>query len=283
MAGLFSAIFSEKNKWGKYLSDMLIRAKNLCFSYNKKMIIKDLDLEINKGLFYGILGPNGCGKSTLIDLLTGLLKPESGIVEYKGRSIDSYSKGKLSKEIALVPQNFYINFPFTALDVVIMGRYPHMPKFSPPSSSDMKLVNRVMEITDTMKFKNRYMTEMSGGERQRIIFARALVQDTPVLMLDEATSNLDINHTLKLLNIVSNEILSGKKTVISVFQDINLAATYCDCLIFMKHGNIVTTGKVKEILLPDTIRKVFGVDSHIYFDSYSNSMKVSFKKDAEIH
>ncbi len=261
---------------------MIIKTKKLSFAYDKRPIIENVDLEIEPGLFYGILGPNGCGKSTLIDLLTGLLKPASGIVEYRGKSIKTYSKRELAKEIALVPQNFYINFPFTAFDVVIMGRYPHMPRFASPSYSDMELVNHVMALTDIRKFKNRYMTEMSGGERQRVIFARALVQDTPMLMLDEATSNLDINHTLKLLNIVSNEISSGKKTVISVFQDINLAATYCDRLIFMKHGTIMATGKVKDILTPEIIGKVFGVDSHIYFDSYSNSMKVSFRKNGKI-
>lgn len=253
---------------------------NMSFSYEDRDVLKDVSLEIEAGHFYGIAGPNGCGKTTFIDLLMGHKLPSSGAITYNGRSLASYSKKELAREIALVPQNFYINFPFTADEVVLMGRYPYMSRFSPPSSEDMEKVNEVMAQTGTEKFRNRYMTELSGGERQRVVFARALVQDTRVLMLDEATSNLDINHTLNLLDIVVNRENDHKKTVIAVVQDINLGAMYCDRMIFMKDGNIAACGDTQDVLTEEIIKTVFDVESNISFDPYSNSRKVSFRRIA---
>ncbi|WP_231714436.1 ABC transporter ATP-binding protein [Desulfonema ishimotonii] len=236
-------------------------------------------MEIEPGYFYGILGPNGCGKSTTIDLLMGHRKPGAGTITYKGRDLFKYPRRELAREMALVPQNFYINFPFTGREIVVMGRYPHMPRFSAPSAKDLAVADTIMERTGTAAFKERYMTEMSGGERQRVVFARALVQETPVLMLDEATSNLDVNHTLKLMDIVSEDVRNRGRTVIAVIQDINLAATYCDRLILMKDGYVAAFGKTGDVLNTENIRSVFGVDSHVWFDTWSESKKVSFKRN----
>jgi len=257
---------------------MLFKIEHITFSYEDRQVIKGIDLDLEPGSFYGIIGPNGCGKSTLIDLLMGHHRPESGIISFQGKDIKTYSRPELAREIALVPQNFYINFPFTGREIVVMGRYPHMPRFSPPSTNDFKVVDDIMEQTGTARFKDRYMTEMSGGERQRIVFARALAQETPVLLLDEATSNLDIKHTLTLLDIVTRDIKNKGKTAIAVIQDINLAATYCQRLIIMKKGKIAAFGKTDDVLTENNIENVFNVNSHIYFDPYSDSRKVSFKK-----
>jgi iron complex transport system ATP-binding protein len=256
------------------------QADGMVFSYGDRKVLDGLSFALTPGRFYGILGPNGCGKSTLIDLLMGFQRPQAGQIRYRGRPLASRRRRDLAREIALVPQNFYINFPFTALDVVMMGRYPHMPRFSPPAAGDLAAVEAVMARTDTLAFKHRYMNEMSGGERQRIVFARALVQDTPVLMLDEATSNLDIHHTLTLMDIVAEEVRRRQKLVVAVIQDINLAASYCDRLILMKGGRIVDCGETQNVLTPDNIRAVFGVASRIYKDPYTRDLRVSFSKGA---
>jgi len=163
-------------------------------------------------------------------------------------------------------------------EVVMMGRYPHIPRFSAPSAEDADIVQEIMEKTEVSEFGGRFITELSGGERQRVVFARALAQDTHVLILDEATSNLDINHSISLLNISAGRMKQKEMTIISVMQDINLAAVYCDYLVFMSKGRIAIHGATQDVLNSDTIRKVFHIDAKVYTESYSNSLQVVFKK-----
>jgi len=257
--------------------EKLFEIDQISFGYKSKKVINSLTLTLEAGVFYGIIGPNGCGKTTLLDLMINHLQPTAGRIRYKGRTLAGYSKKVLSREIALVPQNFYINFPFTAKEVVMMGRYPHIKRFAAPSTRDIRFVHDIMEQTDTLEFENRFITQLSSGERQRVIFARALAQDSPVLVLDEATSNLDINHALGMLKLAARGV-NEKKTVIAVMQDINLAAAFCDHLIFVRHGGVVANGPIDKILNSETLRDVFQVDSKIYFEPYSDSMQVVFKK-----
>jgi iron complex transport system ATP-binding protein len=258
--------------------NMAFELNRIGFSYADRKVIDDVDIALAPGKFYGIMGPNGSGKTTLLDLLSRHRLPATGSIVYNGKKLPLYSKAELSREIALVPQNFYINFPFTVKEVVMMGRYPHIARFSAPAAEDVDLVRDVMQKTHIVDFKDRYITELSGGERQRVIFARALAQETPVLILDEATSNLDIHYSLSLLKLAAARVKDDGKTVIAVMQDINLAAGYCDYLIFMLNGHIAVHGETDRVLNPGTIRSVFQVDAKVYAESYSNSLQVVFRR-----
>jgi iron complex transport system ATP-binding protein len=256
---------------------MLFETRNLSFSYDGKKVLDGIFLEIAAERVVGILGPNGSGKSTLVDLLVRNRRPDTGTVHFEGKPIGSYSRKELARHIALVPQDFYINFPFTVAEVVMMGRYPYIARFGRPSADDVDIVHEVMRRTDIDRFANRLVTELSGGERQRVVFARALAQNTPVIILDEATSNLDIRFTMALLDEVRDRSRRNRVTVIGVFQDINLAALYCDELVFLKQGTIVAHGDTDRILTADTIETVFHVNSEVLFNSFINARQVVFK------
>jgi iron complex transport system ATP-binding protein len=248
------------------------------FSFDGKNVVDGVSIALAPGRFHGVVGPNGCGKTTLVDLLCRFRAPQRGKILYGGKALGAYSKRQLAREIALVPQNFYINFPFRVRDVVMMGRYPYVPRFGRPSARDADIVAEVMEAADVAAMSGRLVTELSGGERQRVVFARALAQDTPVLVLDEATSNLDIGHAIRLLGLAAQRVRRGSATVLAVFQDINQAAAYCDRLIFMAGGRIAASGDTCDVLTPDTVRAVFGVAARVYHDDYANALHVVYKK-----
>lgn len=257
---------------------LLFELHNIAYRYGEKAVLENISLALEAGRFYGLIGPNGCGKTTLLDLLIRHRVPHAGGIDFQGKPLAEWSKKQLATRIALVPQNFYINFPFSARDVVMMGRYPHIPRFSPPSRDDRRLVDGIMARTAVVPFEHRLVTELSGGERQRVVFARALAQDTPVLFLDEATSNLDINHALALLKVAADLVQADGKTVVAVMQDINLAAMYCEYLIFMKDGRIFGHGPTDSILSATLLRDVFSVDAKVFVDGYTGSRQVIFKK-----
>lgn len=256
----------------------IYRVQGLGFRYPEKEVLRGLSFRLEKGRFYGLLGPNGCGKTTLIDLLARLRPSTEGRIEFLGRSLSDIPRRQLAREVALVPQDFYINFPFTAREIIMMGRYPHMPRFTPPSAADVEIVERVLDETGTRSLSEQRVTALSGGERQRVVFARALAQGAPVLLLDEATSNLDIRYAIHLLNLTVQQVRERQHTVMAVFQDINLAAMYCDALFFMSRGRIVEAGSVGDVLTADTIGRVFGVDCRVQQDNGTGNLQVIYRR-----
>jgi len=257
---------------------MTIETEQISFGYGTRPAVRNISMTLKPGIFYGILGPNGCGKTTLVDLLIRHRTPDTGTIFYRGIPLERYSRKQIAREMALVPQHYAISFPFTSREIVLMGRHPHLGRLDFPSKMDHYLVDAVMEQTETREFENRLISELSGGERQRVIFARALVQDTPVLILDEATSNLDISHAISLFNLAFERVSDRGKTVIAVMQDINLAALFCQYLILMKNGQAVYQGHCDEVLTETSIQSIFEVKSKVYEDSYAQTRQVVFSR-----
>ncbi len=249
---------------------------NVHFNHGHRPLFSGLDLNFKLGRCYGILGPNGSGKTTLLDLLCGLLQPANGRICFQGRSLNNLSKKKLAASIALVPQDFFVRFNFTVRQVVEMGRHPHLHRFAGLGKADSNLVDSVMAELDITGFDDRLVTELSGGEKQRVAVARALAQNPEVLLLDEATSNLDVYHSLAILKVIRRRITKGV-TVVAAVHDLNLAASFCDEIIFLRQGKIIALGGVNEVLNPEIINEIFGVEAAVRLDEFTGAYQVSFR------
>ncbi len=257
---------------------MKLTMNSIDFAYEDTPILKDINCSFHSGKFYSIIGPNGSGKTTLLDLVSGFLKPQSGSVDLDTKNILSFNKNELAKNISLVSQDYGINFPFSVNEVVMMGRHPHIHRFSQPTARDQKIVKNILSICEIHHLKDRRITELSGGERQRSVFARALCQDTPIILLDEAFSNMDISHTLQMLKLVRRLVIEKNKIVISVFHDLNLTSSWSDELIMLKNGRIKAMGNTQEILTIEKIKEVFNVDSYVEFNQRIQSKQVCYPK-----
>ncbi len=234
-----------------------ISADNISVRYGDHHVIEQFSLAVDQGGFIGILGPNGCGKTTFLRALSRILKPDDGAVFIEGLDAESYDSRTLAKTIGCVGQETDVAFPFTLREIVLMGRYPHIGKLAPLSAKDLAIADEAMKTTNTFHLAERLITEVSGGERQRVLIARTLTQQPRILLLDEPTSHLDINHQIEIMDLIRD--LTPEITIIGVFHDLNLASYFCDRIVLMKHGKILAVGTPMEVLTPEKIRESFSV------------------------
>jgi iron complex transport system ATP-binding protein len=237
----------------------IIKVENLCFDFAQKIILKNLSFNIKRGTFLGIIGPNGAGKTTLLNLLCRLLKPKTGSIHIESKSVESYQTKELARKIAIVRQEFVPVFDFSVTEIVTMARTPYLGSFAFPGESDKKIIEESLELTDTAQFADRLLGNLSGGERQRVFIARALAQNTPILLLDEPTSFLDMKHQVGIYDLLKDAQHRQNKTIVAVTHDINLAVQYCDELLILSHDHNYIYGCPKDILNAEQISKVFGI------------------------
>lgn len=247
------------------MSKTEIKIKDLEFKYNdEKKLLDCLNIDIKKSEFVGILGPNGCGKTTLMKLILKYFTKSSGDIIISDKKIEEYSQKEMSKLISFVPQKSGISLDMTVEDFVFMGRTPHIEnKWIGFEDKDKKIVIDTLEKLNLIDFKERSIFSLSGGEFQRILLARALVQKTDIILLDEPTSALDLNFSIEIMNITEKIVKEEKKTVVMVLHDLNLASMYCDKVIFIKNGEIKCSGNPYDLYSSELFNEVYGFNSDI--------------------
>lgn len=234
---------------------------NLNFSYNEKHILKNINISFERNKFYSILGPNGSGKTTLLKNILKALPTTDKTIYIDAFDINNYKNKDLAKKMSSVPQNTNLEFDFTSFDVVLMGRSPHLKRFERESNKDYEIVREAMEITNTWHLKDKYINQLSGGERQKVIIARALAQESSIILLDEPISNLDIQNQIEIMDTL--KFLNRDVTIISVLHDLNLAAQYSDYILLLKNGEIFFKGTPEKVLSVNNLKYVYDVNTYI--------------------
>ncbi len=237
--------------------DTLLKINNLSGGYHNLPVIKDIFLEIKRGDFVGIIGPNGSGKTTLLRLLSRALSPQKGKIMLQENDINQMSLKEFCQQVAFVAQDTMVNFPFTVLEIVLMGRIPHLKRLQPETKSDLAIAEEALKMTDTLSLKEKKIDELSAGERQRVIIARALAQKPVLLFLDEPTSHLDIGHQIQILDLLKKLNRQNNLTIIMVLHDLNLASEYCHRIVLLKDGMIFKEGVPEEVLTYQNIETVY--------------------------
>lgn len=238
---------------------MNIQTDNIQVSFGSKTILQDISLDIRNKEFVGIIGPNGSGKSTFLKCLYRVLQPNHGKISFDGTEMSSLSHRDTALKMAVVAQHSTVNFDFSVLEMVLMGRSPYKGLLDRDQIDDYEIARHALAQVGLSDFESRNFNTLSGGEQQRVILARALAQRTECLVLDEPTNHLDIKYQLELMTIVKRL----DATVVVAIHDLNLAAIYCDRLIALKDGLVVCTGTPHEVLTEETIRHIYGVSATV--------------------
>jgi iron complex transport system ATP-binding protein len=228
--------------------------------YGAFPVLHNISFTIKEGEMFGIIGPNGSGKSTLIHALSGLNKPSSGKIRLRNRALSSFSQKELSRQVAVLEQEGTPPIPFTVEQIVAMGRYPWLKPFSDLSSYDSEIVDNVLKNLNLWDKRSQKVSTLSGGQRQLVSLARAMAQEPQILILDEPTTYLDIGHQVLVMDHVRNWHFEKGITVIMVLHDLNIAGQYCNRLLLLNHGEIITWGDTKDVLKEDTLAKVYKTD-----------------------
>ena len=242
--------------------------------YGSVKILENVHFTVNEGDFVGIVGPNGSGKTTLLKSISRTLKPFKGTILLDKTDVYSIKSVDLAKQMAIVPQESNIGFSFTALDIVLMGRNPHMKRFQMESEADLTIVRKAMNRTNTWHLADRPINELSGGEKQRVVIARALAQEPKVLLLDEPLTHLDMINQLEIMDLVKELCIKERLIVLTVIHDLNLAARYCSSILLLKGAKIFAAGPVENVLTSENIKAVFQVDAIVKKSLVTNSLFV---------
>ena len=248
---------------GPARTEPALRAHDLAVGYGERQVLNGVSLEVKAGELLAILGPNGAGKSTLLSVLNGSMRPWRGAVELFGRPIEEFERRALARTIASVRQESAAAFPFTVLEVVLMGRAPHLGPIRFEGTRDLAIARAALERFGLLSLANRHIQQLSGGERRRVFLARALAQEPAIALLDEPTAFLDMKHVGEIFTMLKQLRIEHRMAVIATFHDLNVAAQYADRILLLKDGVAVGCGTPEEVLTADNLRRVYETEVYV--------------------
>jgi len=241
----------------------MLRAESVSFGYSGGFALTDATVTIAAGAVTGLLGPNGCGKTTLLKLLCGVLHPRSGRVMIGERTLASMTRRELARHVAVVPQETHPAFEYSVLEMALMGRHPHLGPFQLEGPADLAIARESLEATGTLQLAERSYMALSGGEKQRVIIASALAQTPEVLLLDEPTASLDLGYQLEIGLLMQRLNRERSATMVMATHDLNLAASLCDTLVLMRNGRVLACGETSEVLTSSMVRQLYDVEADV--------------------
>jgi len=253
----------------------LIEARDLSFRYESEWVVRNVTFTLKPGEFLGLLGPNGSGKSSLLKVVNGILRPQQGQISFENRELSSWSRRRLAQRLAMVAQEVQLDFPFTVLELVLMGRYPHLGALEFESDRDLAIARECMERLEIHDLENRLVTRLSGGERQRALVARALCQRPRCLLMDEPTAFLDLRHQLDLFTLTRELTVRHAVGALVISHDINLAAQFCDRLLVMDRGRLAVQGTPEEVIRPEYLETIYGCRLQVDRSPFSGKPRVT--------
>jgi iron complex transport system ATP-binding protein len=251
-----------------------LQVNGITLGYDGQAVLKDVSIEASPGEVVGIIGPNGSGKSTLVRAISGVLFPSSGRIVLSGQDIFKLPRYKLARLVAVVPQGAYLPEAFTSLETVLLGRYPHLGLFRHESQRDVGIALEAMERTGIASLAERRVSQLSGGERQRLLIARALAQEPEVILLDEPTAHLDVQHQIQVMELVQNLTAQGVSAIVAI-HDFSLAARFCHRLVLLSDGRVMAEGPPDLVMTAANIEAAFGVQALVYHDVIGDRLVIS--------
>jgi iron complex transport system ATP-binding protein len=259
----------------------MLSLEQVSFSYPNRIVLEDVSLGIPRRSFLALIGPNGSGKTTLLRIMSRVLQPQRGRVLLEGHPISRLSARALAKKIAVISSEQSFEFPFSVRDVAAMGRFPHLNRMQRMTALDWEIVEGALKMTCTEALESRPISQLSSGERQRVLVARAIAQEPSVLLLDEPNAHLDISHQIAIFNLLRSLKSDLGVTIVVVLHDLIAAAAFCESVLLLHQGRIVKAGRPEEVITAELIRKTYGADVHVFPSPLGGFPQIAFGPASE--
>jgi iron complex transport system ATP-binding protein len=254
----------------------MLKLEKVSFSYSGRDVLKEITLTIPAQSLLALIGPNGSGKTTLLRVMSKILRPQGGVVLLEEKPLARFNARDLARRVAVIGSEQSFEFPFSVRDVVAMGRFPHLNRWQRLSRSDWDLVEQALKMTCTDLLGSRSISQLSSGEKQRVLIARAIAQQTPILILDEPSAHLDINHQISIFNLLRFLNREHQKTIVVVLHDLTSAAAFCKSVVLLHQGRIMKIGSPAEVITADLIKKAYGADVEVFPSPLGGFPQVAF-------